>query len=453
MTVRLYMGGAHQVYPERIDDDQPGPFLEPALHLRSEHGVCDGRVGADDHDDVGLQDGVECLGTRRFAQGGFQSVSGRGVAHPGAGIHVVVAESGADHLLHQVGLLVGAAGRGDASDGVGAVFLAYLLQPVGREPDRFFPGHLAPRVADGFPDQRRGDAVLVGGVAEREPSLDAGMPVIGVAVLVGNHLDHFLALHLRAEGTANAAVGAGRDHGVFRLAHFDQRGFRQRRGGAGLHAGAAGHALGIEERLVLAGRDLGFESAAVDGESEGALDLIAGAHAARTDDALAGIECEVGVALVLLHIQVVLARISVANVPQTDGARHVLQFAVAVGRARQAVQRMIGNVELHDVAAHFRKPRVLRSHVHAVGHFGGARCRKAFGPLDFHQAQPAGAEGLEHVAGAEFWNVDAGQRGRADDHRALGNRHRLAVDGELHRRRGLAGRRAQVCRAPVRLVD
>ena len=237
------MGGAHQVYLERIDDDQPGPFLEPALHLRSEHGVCDGRVGADDHDDVGLQDRVECLGTRRFAQGGFQSVSGRGVAHPGAGIHVVVAESGADHLLHQVGLLVGAAGRGDASDGIGAVFLPDLLEPAGRETDGFLPGHFPPRVADGLADQRRGDAVLVGGVAEREPSLDAGMPVVGVTVLVGDHLDHFLALHLRAEGTANAAVGASGDHGMLRLAHFDQRGFRQRRGGAGLHAGAAGHAL------------------------------------------------------------------------------------------------------------------------------------------------------------------------------------------------------------------
>ena len=41
---------------------------------------------------------------------------------------------------------------------------------------------------------------------------------------------------------------------------------------------------------------VGVEAAALDGERERALLLVAGAHAARTDDALAGIEGEVGIA-------------------------------------------------------------------------------------------------------------------------------------------------------------
>ena len=82
-----------------------------------------GRVGADDQDHVGFVDRIEVLGAGRGAEGGLQAVAGRRVADAGAGIDVVVAEGGAHQLLHQEGLLVGAAGGGDAADGVAAVLL------------------------------------------------------------------------------------------------------------------------------------------------------------------------------------------------------------------------------------------------------------------------------------------------------------------------------------------
>ena len=47
---------------------------------------------------------------------GRQAIAGRRMADAGAGIDIVVAEAGADQLLHQIGFFVGAARRGDAAD-------------------------------------------------------------------------------------------------------------------------------------------------------------------------------------------------------------------------------------------------------------------------------------------------------------------------------------------------
>ena len=71
--------------------------------------------------------------------------------------------------------------------------------------------------------------------------------MIRFAVLVRHHADHFVALHLGLERAADAAVGAGGDDAVLALALRETDFFDQRRGGAGLHARAAGDAFGIEE--------------------------------------------------------------------------------------------------------------------------------------------------------------------------------------------------------------
>ena len=55
----------------------------------------------------------------------------------------------------------------------------------------------------------------------------------------------------------------------------------------------------------------------------------------------------------------------VADLTQADDAGHVLQFAVAVGRTGKAVQRMIGDVELHDVATQPLDAGSLGVHHHA----------------------------------------------------------------------------------------
>ena len=106
-----------------IDDDQSGAFSQSTLHLRREYRVRSRRVGADDHDDVSVHDAVERLRAGGRAECRFQAVTRRRVADARAGINVVVEERCADHLLHDVNFFVGAARRGDATDGLAAVFL------------------------------------------------------------------------------------------------------------------------------------------------------------------------------------------------------------------------------------------------------------------------------------------------------------------------------------------
>ncbi len=163
------------------------------------------------------------------------------------------------------------------------------------------------------------------------------------------------------------------------------------------------------------GRDHGGEAAAVDGQREGALHFLAGAHAARADDALRRIEGEVRVGFVLLGLQMVGAVIAVAHFAQADRARHVLQLAIAVGGAGQAVERMIGDVELHHAAAQLGEARRLGLHLHAGFDRRGAGGGRAPAAFDLDQAEAAGAEGVEAVGGAELRHLDAGFHGRAHD--------------------------------------
>ena len=51
----------------------------------------------------------------------------------------------------------------------------------------------------------------------------------------------------------------------------------------------------------------------------------------------------------------ILAVEAVTHVAQADGSCHVLQLTVAIGRAGQAVEGMIGDVELHDIATQVRE--------------------------------------------------------------------------------------------------
>ena len=413
------------------------------------------RIGADDHDDVGMFDRVEVLRAGGGSESLRQAVAGRRMADAGAGVDVVVAEAAADQLLHQVGFFIGAAGGGDAADGIAAILLLDALEFCGGEVERLVPRHFLPGILDPLADHRLEDALLVGGVAPGEAALDAGMAAIGLAVLPRHHAHHFLAAHFGLEGAADAAIGAGRDHGMFGLADLDHGLFRQRRGRAGLHAGAAGDAFGAQETLAHAGRDPAVEAASGNRQREGPLHFLAGADAARADDAFGRIVSEVGVGFVLRHPVVVaaavglgehmvLALIAVAHVAQADGAGHVLQFAVAVGGAGQAVQRMVGDIELHHALAQLLQPLGLGMHDEAVHDGRGAGCRRAGAALDLDQAETAGAERVHHVGGAEFWDLRAGFHRRAHDGGALGHGNVLPVDGERHHRLGFRARRSEI---------
>jgi hypothetical protein len=112
---------AHQLDAARVDHDQPRALAHAALQARGEHRVRVGRVGADDDDQVGALDRLGSLRAGRGAEGLAQAVAGGRVADARAGVDVVAAEGGAHQLLHQVGFLVGAAARGDAAQGRGAM--------------------------------------------------------------------------------------------------------------------------------------------------------------------------------------------------------------------------------------------------------------------------------------------------------------------------------------------
>ena len=363
---------AHEVDAARIANHETGACAQAALHLRCEDRMRLGGIGADDYDDIRVLHRVEVLGAGGGAVGLPEAVSGGRVANPRAGVDIVVAERGPHHLLHHPHFLVGAAGGGDAADGLAAVPGLRRLQSGCGERNRLLPTHFPPRIGSGLAHHRLGDAILVVGIAPGEAPLDAGVAVVGLAVLVRNHAHHLVALHLGAEGAADAAIGASGGLAAVRHTVVDDGFLHQRGGGTGLHAGAAGDALRGEE-IVGAGGNLGFEPPPVDREGEGALHLGAGTNAARAGDALGRIEREVGVRLVLGLPQVVVA-IGVAHLAQAHGASHVLQFTVAVRGAGEAVERMIGDVELHHAPSHPRHLLGLGPHRH--GRARPARCRR-----------------------------------------------------------------------------
>ena len=441
VVVGLDVRGAHQIDAARVGDDQLRALTQAALHLRCEHRVAIGRVGADDDDDIGLHHRIEGLGAGRLANGLLQAIAGRRMADASASVDVVVAERGADHLLDDIDLLVGAAAGGDRADRAAPGLGLDALEFAGGVVDRFLPADLAPRIGNLRADHRLGDPVLVRRIADREAALDAGMAVVRVAILVRHHADDLFALHFSAERTADAAVGAGGGDAVLGLAFGDQRFLAERGGRAGGNAGAAGHAFRGHEVIVLARADFRVEAASLDRQRQRALLLVAGAHAARADDALARIKREIRIRFVLRHearvglavdlrVHVVVAVVAVAHFAQADGTGHVLQFAVAIGRAGQAVQRVIGNVQLHPAPAQVGQLVVLGDHLHAVGNQCGARRRIAAHAFDLHQAQPAGAEGFQRIGRAELRDVDVGKRGSAHHRSAFRHRDLAAVDAE-----------------------
>ncbi|MCY1199487.1 hypothetical protein D9M72_108910 [compost metagenome] len=428
----------------RVDHDQAGALAQAALQARGEHRVAAAGVGSHDDHHVGVHDRIERLRAGGFAQRLLQAVAGGRMADPRAGVDVVRAERRAHQFLHQPGLFVGAARRGDAADRVAAVPALDAAELGGRVVDRLVPGHFLPGIGDALADHRFEHALFVRGVAPGEAALHAGMAAVGLAVLPGHHAHHFLALHFGLEAAAHAAVGAGGHDRVLGLAHHDDGLFLQGRRRTGLHAGAAGHAFAVQERLVLARRHARFEALAGDRQRERALGFLAGAHAAVADDALGRVVGEVRVGFVQRALEVVGAVVAVAHVAQAHHAGHVLQFAVAVGRTGQAVQRVVGDVELHDAAAQFVQLRRFGVDHHAVLGRGRARSGVAPPAFDLHQAKPARAEGFQAVGRAQLGNVDAGLRGRAHQRGAGGHRDGLAVDGQGDGFDGLARRRAHV---------
>ncbi len=122
-------GVVDQLDVPRIDHYQPGSAPGGALHLAADDGMRLRGVGADDEQGVvgfHLADGVRHGGaSERCGQTGHRgSVSGSGTV-----VEIVGAHHHPDELLHQPVVFVGAAGRAQGGEGVGAVPVPYLLQP------------------------------------------------------------------------------------------------------------------------------------------------------------------------------------------------------------------------------------------------------------------------------------------------------------------------------------
>jgi hypothetical protein len=174
----------HEIDAARVDHDELGAVTQPTLHARGEHRVRIGGVGADQQDDIGELDRLEVLRAGRRAERLRQAEARGRVAHTGARVDVVVAERGADHLLHHEHFFVGAARRRDAADGADTVASLDVLQPGGGEVDGFLPRDHLPLVGDGLADHRVQLTIGVAGVAPGETALHARVAFVGATALV-----------------------------------------------------------------------------------------------------------------------------------------------------------------------------------------------------------------------------------------------------------------------------
>ena len=100
----------------RVDVDDLRAAAPRLLEEGRRDRVVRGRVAAGEDRDVGVHDVAVGRGDRARADALEQRRDARGVAQPGAVVDVVGAEAGADQLLEEVGLLVGALGRAEAGD-------------------------------------------------------------------------------------------------------------------------------------------------------------------------------------------------------------------------------------------------------------------------------------------------------------------------------------------------
>src|SRR5690606_22545147 len=164
-----------------------------------------------------------------------------------------------------------------------------------------------------------------------------------------------------------------------------------------------------QEAIVLTGGDARFKTTLVDGQCKGALNFLTGTYAAIADNALAGVVGKVRVGVVGAVVQVVGTIKAIAHAAQAHHTGHVLQFAIAIGRTGQAVQGVIGDVQLHHIAAQLVQGVVFGLDNHAFFHQGGAGSRVAATAFNVHQTQTAGAKCFQRIGGAQLGNIDAGQ--------------------------------------------
>ena len=111
----------HLVLAKVGDDEALAVKFVGALDAGGKDGMGLGCVGADDEDEAGLFDVGDGAGVAAILDGARKAHGGGGLAVARTVVDVVGADDAASQLLHEVALFVGALGRGDEGEGVGAV--------------------------------------------------------------------------------------------------------------------------------------------------------------------------------------------------------------------------------------------------------------------------------------------------------------------------------------------
>src|ERR1700722_512696 len=375
------------------------------------------------------------------------------MAQPGAVVHVVGVKSGADQLLEEVGLLVGALRGAEPGDRARAVLQVDLAEPARDQVQGLVPGcltevrqHLgvvdeAARLAAALAapalflrvlrragivkavlivlaaarhvaahvlrqralgvgllaaDQRHGEPLRRGGVVPAVTALHA-QPAVAARLLaalgVGDRAP--VAVHVVGQRAAHPAVRADRVDRVELALRPDRyvadRLVGQRAGRAGGDALAAGHAGRAAHRVAQVERDVRAEALAAAPDDIVALDVVAGADAAVAQDA--GVVVDRDDRAGQAHAAAGAARQPGFPVR----ARVARGHAVAVGEFQQLV---VGGGDLLGVtlARRLVGQQQPGEHGAAALHLGGVR-------LDRHAA----------LAGA---HTGGGERGRAHVHHA-----------------------------------
>src|SRR5215831_20621516 len=121
------------------------------------------------------------------------------------------------------------------------------------------------------------------------------MAAVRLAVLVRHHAHDLIAPHLGLKRTTDATVSASRQHRMLWCADLNYGFLVERCGWASLHAGATRDTFRTEEVFLHSRRHDRIKAAAGNRQRKCALDLLAGAHAPRTDDAFRRIIGEIRV--------------------------------------------------------------------------------------------------------------------------------------------------------------
>ena len=90
----------------------------------------------------------------------------------------------------------------------------------------------------------------------------------------------------------------------------------------------------------------------------------------------------------------------ITHIAKANGAGLILQFAVTIGGACEAIERMVGDIKLHDAFPQFRQMRGLGVYDHAGFDRRRTTGRGAFAAINFNKAQTAGAIAFHAVSGA-----------------------------------------------------